>query len=175
MNHTMPYIKFGITHGIIVIMLLLLNSSYSFAVSQNREPNIAYANTTSSHVTTFIRGKDPVVVKSFNLVLDFPSKVVVQFSSGITAEDSTGCPCSVRALVAMDGGEPRIVKRINVGTPAAHDVDKYQYDRQSLDGATVFEAPTGEHTFEVIFRQAGSEAKKLEVNYPNIQVMAFPE
>ena len=74
----------------------------------------------------------------------------------------------------MDDQEPRIVKRINVGSPAVQDIDKYQWDRQGLDGSTVYEVPAGKHTFKVIFKQAGSNGEQLEVNYPNLQVITFP-
>lgn len=169
----MPAIKFNFSSATAKQLFAGASLLACVGLATAAEPTIAYENTTSTHVLTFIRGADPVQVKTLQLNLAKPSKVLVTFTSSITAESSAGCPCSVRATLAMDGEEPRIVKRINVGSPAVQEVDKYQWDRQSLDGSSVFEAPAGKHTFTLTFRQAGSSAQQLEVNYPNIQAIAF--
>ncbi|KAF1037447.1 MAG: hypothetical protein GAK35_03941 [Herbaspirillum frisingense] len=129
-----------------------------------------YSNVTSTHVTKFVRGTEAVDITRLKLTTPKDAKILFQFSSAITAESSEGCPCSVRAMVAMDGQEPRIVKRINVGSPEVASALHYQWDRQALDGTTVFEAGPGEHTFTLIFKQASGSSKQLEVNYPNAQV-----
>lgn len=154
----------------VVATLALMSQATVFAA----QPSIAYDNNTNTHVTVFVRGEAPVEVKKLDLQVDTPSKVMVSFTSSVSAESSKGCPCSVRAMIAMDDQEPRVVKRINVGSPAVQAVDKYQWDRQGLDGSTVYEVPAGKHTFKVIFKQAGSAGDQLEVNYPNLQVITFP-
>jgi hypothetical protein len=123
----------------------------------------------------FIKGQQPFKVATLTLDVKQKSRVLVQFSSEISSEHAKDCPCYLRALVSMDGTKGRPVKRINVGTPAVHDVDKYDNDRQSLDGTTMFEAQPGQHTYELTFQQVDSHGSDLEVYYPNFHAIAFPE
>ncbi|MFM0596921.1 MULTISPECIES: hypothetical protein [Paraburkholderia] len=137
------------------------------------EKTFDYLNTTSSHVTTFVSDAETVEVSKLTVEPSVSSKVLIQFSSTVSAESADGCPCSVRAMVSMDGGEPRIVKRINVGSPAVVSLQKYPFDRQALDGSSVFEVTPGKHTFSILFKQVSGSSKKLEINYPNAQAMVF--
>ena len=93
-------------------------------------------------------GPSPIVGVSFDL--DRPSDVLVQFTSGATAETPEGCPCSVSAFLRMDGGALQPVKRINLGARAATPQAGQVRDRQSLDGSLVFPAEAGPHTFEFL-------------------------
>ncbi|MFL9927276.1 hypothetical protein PQR62_23590 [Herbaspirillum lusitanum] len=139
------------------------------AATAGAEGSFDYANTTSSHVTTFVRGTEPVEVSKLKLTTGKDAKVLFQFSSAISSESAEGCPCSIRAMVSLDGQEPRIIKRINVGSPEVSTALHYQYDRQPLDGTTVFDVGPGTHTFVLLFKQVSGASKKLEVNYPNAQ------
>ncbi|MDR5760656.1 hypothetical protein [Caballeronia sp. LZ035] len=123
----------------------------------------------------FIKGQQPFKVATLTLDVKQRSKVLVMFSSEVSSEHARDCPCYVRALVSMDGAKGRPVKRINVGSPAVHDVDKYDNDRQSLDGTTMFDAQPGTHTYELTFQQVDSQGEDLEIYYPNFHAIAYPE
>jgi hypothetical protein len=122
-----------------------------------------------------IKGQQPFKVATLALDVKKQSKVLVQFSSEISSEQAANCPCYLRALISMDGGKGRPVKRINVGSPAVKEVDKYDNDRQSLDGTTMFEASPGRHTYELTFQQVDSNGDDLEIYYPNFHAIAYPE
>jgi len=154
-----------------VFATVLCTSSASFAASS---PTIAYFNKPDYHTAVYLKGKEPVKVASVELDLKTASKVLVQFTSGIADENSKGCPCSVRAFVTMDGEAARPVKRVNVASPAVQEVDKYEHDRQNLDASTVYEAPKGKHTFTVTFQKMDGDTDEIEVYYPNVQAIAFP-
>jgi hypothetical protein len=137
--------------------------------------SIAYLSTKDWDTTYFMKDQEQLKLADLSLKLAKASRVLVQFSSELSSEHATGCPCYVRALVSMDGAKPRPLKRINVGTPAAHQVDAYDNDRQNLDATTVFEAPAGHHTFTLTFQQVDTHGDKLEVYYANAQAIAFPQ
>ncbi|SEA66775.1 hypothetical protein [Paraburkholderia sartisoli] len=162
---------FAFTARIAICAAVLSASSGSFAAGS---PTIAYFNKPDSHTAVYLKGKDPVKVASVELDLKTASKVLVQFTSGIADENSKGCPCSVRAYVTMDGEAARPVKRVNVASPAVQEVDKYEHDRQNLDASTVYEAPKGMHTFTVTFQKMGGDTDEIEVYYPNLQAIVFP-
>ncbi|WP_250528456.1 hypothetical protein [Caballeronia sp. GAWG2-1] len=155
----------------IVGTAILALSAASFAAGA---PTLAYVNKPDSHTAAFIKGKEPVKIASVDVDLKTSSKVLFQFTSGIADENSKGCPCSVRAFVTMDGQAPRPVKRVNVASPAVQEVDKYEHDRQNLDGSTVFETPKGKHTFTLTFQKMDGDTDEIEVFYPNVQAIAFP-
>jgi hypothetical protein len=161
------------TRSTVIISLALAALCCTAQAAEGRP--YAYSNVTSAHVTTFVRGTDSVEVTSLTLTTTQRSKVLFQFSSALSAESSDGCPCSVRAMVALDGETPRVVKRINVGSPDVAGALHYQYDRQPLDGTTVFEVEAGTHTFRLLFRQVSGAARQLEVNYPNAQAFVLGE
>jgi hypothetical protein len=101
--------------------------------------------------------------------------VLVQFSSGATAETTTGCPCSLRAFLRMDGGALMPVRRINLGSPGAMAPTGYSHDRQSIDGSLVFPANAGTHLFELVIQQVAGASADLRIYYPNLQAIAFPQ
>ncbi|MCA1323564.1 hypothetical protein [Herbaspirillum sp. alder98] len=158
--------KFNAVLRSTLLTLLTLTAS---TAAQAENKTFDYSNNTNTHVTKFVRGADTAEITKLTLTTSKDSKVLVQFSSAITAESSEGCPCSVRAMISMDGQEPRIIKRINVGSPEVASALHYQWDRQALDGTTVFEVGPGTHTFTLLFKQASGTSKQLEVNYPNAQ------
>jgi hypothetical protein len=133
----------------------------------------AFANTPESHTSVFLKGTTPTTIKQVSLDLKAPSNVLVQFTSGVAAETSKGCPCSIRASVSVDGKETRVVKRINVAAPAVQEIDKYEHDRQNLDGSTVYELAAGHHTVTLSYQQVTGTSVELEVYYPNLQVIGF--
>lgn len=138
------------------------------------EPSsLSFLSTPDWNTSYFMKDQEPLKIAALSLNLNKPSKVLFQFSSELSSEHSTGCPCYVRASVSMDGAKPRPLKRINIGTPAAQHVDNYDNDRQNLDATTVFEAPAGKHTFTLTFQQVDSHGNNLEVYYPNVQAIAF--
>lgn len=137
--------------------------------------SLAYSNTPESHTSIFIKGKAPVTVATLSLSVTKVSKVLVQFTSGLAAETSKGCPCSVRAFVTMDDQQPRPVKRVNVASPAVQQVDKYEHDRQNLDASTVFDAKPGPHTFTVTYQRMDGDSDEIEIYYPNVQAIAFSD
>jgi hypothetical protein len=165
----MKLIKFPA--GVAVSAVVLAFSSAAFAAGV---PTMAYFNKPDSHTAVYLKGKDPVKVASVEMNLKAASKVLVQFTSGIADENTKGCPCSVRAFVTMDGEAARPVKRVNVASPAVQEVDKYEHDRQNLDASTVYEAPEGKHTFTVTFQRMDGDTDEIEVYYPNVQAIAFP-
>jgi hypothetical protein len=135
----------------------------------------AYSNTPLSKTSVFLKGTTPTVIKQVTLDLKAPSNVLVQFTSGVAAETSKGCPCSIRASVSIDDKETRVVKRINVAAPAVQEVNKYEHDRQNLDGSTVYELGAGRHTVTLSYQQVTGTSEELEVYYPNLQVIGFPK
>jgi hypothetical protein len=157
------------------LLLLLAFSLSACAASSGKAGDtvISYSNSPDAHVTTFVSGKEPTDVARLKVSVTKDARVLIQFSSTVSAEVPDGCPCSIRAMVAMDGGDPRVIKRINVGSPSVTTLQKYQFDRQALDGSTVFEVPAGIHTFTIRFLQVSGESRKLEVNYPNAQAIVF--
>lgn len=155
----------------IIGILAFALSSASFAADA---PDIAYFNKPDSHTAAFVKGKQPVKIASVEMEVKTDSKVLVQFTSGLADENSKGCPCSVRAFISMDGQPARPVKRVNVASPAVQEVDKYEHDRQNLDGSTVFEAPKGKHTFTLTYQKMDGDSDEIEVYYPNFQAIAFP-
>lgn len=116
----------------------------------------------------------PTPIAGVALRLDRPSDVLVQFTSGATAETVEGCPCSVRAFLRMDGGALQPVKRVNLGAPAATTEAGHIRDRQSLDGSFVFAAEAGPHSFELVVQQVTGRSIDLRIYHPNIQAIAFP-
>jgi hypothetical protein len=62
-----------------------------------------------------------------------------------------------------------------IGSPAVHELDKYDNDRQSLDGTTMFDVQPGVHTYELTFQQVDSQGDDLEIYYPNFHVIAYPD
>jgi hypothetical protein len=139
------------------------------------EPSVATFSTPGWDTHYMIKGQQPFKVATLALDVKRKSKVLVQFSSEISSEHARNCPCYLRALVSMDGEKGRPVKRINVGSPALHEVDKYDNDRQSLDGTTMFDAQPGRHTYELTFQQVDSRGDNLEIYYPNFHVVAYAE
>jgi hypothetical protein len=139
------------------------------------EPTLATFSTPGWDTKYLIKGQQPFKVATLSLDVKRKSKVLVQFSSELSSEHAENCPCYVRALVSMDGAKGRPIKRINVGSPAVHEIDKYDNDRQNLDGTTVFEAAPGKHTYELTFQQVDSNGNDLEIYYPNFHAIAFPD
>ena len=162
--------SFSHTKRYLVGMVTFVVSSASFAADA---PTLAYFNKPDSHTAAFIKGKEPVKIASLEMDLKGASKVLVQFTAGVADENSKGCPCSVRGFLTMDGQAPRPVKRVNVASPAVQEVNKYEHDRQNIDGSTVFEAPKGKHTFTLTFQRMDGDTDEIEVYYPNVQAIAF--
>jgi hypothetical protein len=158
--------KLFVTGGIAAIL-----TSTAFAT----EPTVATFSTPGWDTKYLIKGKEPFKVASLALNVKKKSKVLIQFSSEISSEHAQNCPCYIRALVSMDGGKGRPIKRINVGSPATHDINKYDNDRQNLDGTTMFDAAPGKHTYELTFQQVDTNGNDLEIYYPNFHVIAFQE
>lgn len=121
-----------------------------------------------------LNGNEPTVVAKVEVTLATTSDIFVNFTSGIAADSGAGCPCSVRAALQIDDQEPIVVKRINVGAPAVQSVNKYEHDRQPLDGSYVFTAPPGKHSISLIYVQVDGKSKLLEAYYPNLQSLIFP-
>jgi len=135
---------------------------------------LAFSNTADSERFRPVARSGPTPVASVTLRLAQPSNVLVQFSSGATAETTRGCPCSIRAFLRMDGGAPQPVKRINLGAPGAVDGTGHAHDRQSLDGTLVFPAEAGTHGFELVVEQVTGTSADLRIYYLNLQAIAFP-
>ncbi|GGN61558.1 hypothetical protein GCM10011349_44320 [Novosphingobium indicum] len=97
---------------------------------------IAYSN---------IPNRDPIMIDQSadssvsSLTVNTKAKkgtdVMVTFTSGIAVDTSEGCPCSVRAMLQLDEEEPIVIKRINIGSPAVQEVNKYEQDRQPVVGS----------------------------------------
>ncbi|SEA66396.1 hypothetical protein [Paraburkholderia sartisoli] len=165
-NHAIALKKHFVVAGVAVLV-----TSAAFAA----EPTVATFSTPGWDTKYLIKGQEPFKIASLALDVKKKSKVLIQFSSEISSEHAQNCPCYMRALVSMDGGKARPIKRINVGSPAAHDIDKYDNDRQNLDGTTMFDAAPGKHTYELTFQQVDTNGNDLEIYYPNFHVIAFPE
>jgi hypothetical protein len=114
-------------------------------------------------------------IASVEVAVPVLSSVLVQFTAHATAETSKGCPCSIRAFLRADGGELQPVKRINLGAPSVIDIDKYDHDRQTVDGSLVFPMEPGTHKFELVVRQMTGTSTDLIIYYPNFQAIAFPK
>jgi hypothetical protein len=136
--------------------------------------SIAFINSADSDKAYPIAQSGPTPIVGVELEVTQPSNVLVQFSSGATAETSDGCPCSIRAILRMNGRELMPVKRINLGSPAVVEQSKYQHDRQSIEGSLVFSAEPGIHRFELVIQQVSGTSKDLEIYYPNLQAIVFP-
>ena len=132
----------------------------------------AYYNT-PNRGHTVVSGKDVTRLAQVSVSLTKPSDVLVQFTSQLSTVSNTGCPCSVRASLATDGGEPVVVKRINlsngIGDAAAH-----VPDRQPLDGSFVFALPAGRHEISLSVQQVDGSADELQSFYANLQAIVFP-
>lgn len=135
---------------------------------------ISYFNTPNRHATP-LTGKDPIVVGKVSVDLKSPADVLVQFSSGLAAETSVGCPCSVRASLKVDDGPLTVIKRINVGAPSVQTTDKYEHDRQPADGSYVYALPAGRHDISLVLHQVDSAGTGLEAYYVNLQAIPFPK
>jgi hypothetical protein len=158
------------------ICRIAASSWMAFAVvASAAEPTVASFSTPGWDTHYLIKGQQPFKVATLVLDVKTQSKLLVQFSSEISSENAANCPCYLRALISMDGGKGRPVKRINVGSPAVKEVDKYDNDRQSLDGTTMFDASPGRHTVELTFQQVDSNGNDLEIYYPNFHAIAYPE
>ena len=117
----------------------------------------------------------PSLIAGVTLQLDRPADVLVQFTSGATAETTAGCPCSIRAFLRMDGGALQPVKHINLGSPEAAARSGQVRDRHGLDGSLVFPAAeTGPHRFELLVQQVTGKSIDLRIYHPNLQAIAFP-
>ncbi|WP_118185595.1 hypothetical protein [Paraburkholderia phosphatilytica] len=163
----------ALIHRVLAIALsVALVTPASFALAAS--PQIADFSTPGWNTEYFINGKQPFIVSTLSLDVKAPSKVLVQFSSEITSEHAENCPCYIRAMVSMDGGKARPINRINLGSPAIHDTNKYDNDRETLSGTTVFDAAPGKHTYELTFQQVESNGTKVEIYYPNFSAVAFP-
>ncbi|MBD0275937.1 MAG: hypothetical protein ICV73_28920 [Acetobacteraceae bacterium] len=138
-------------------------------------PLLAFSNSTDPDKAYRIDFVGPSPIVGVTLLLDRPSDVLVQFTSGATAETTEGCPCSVGAFLRMDGGALLPVKRINLGSRAATTQAGHVRDRQSLDGSLVFPAAeAGPHTFELVAQQVSGRSVDLRIYHPNLQAIAFP-
>lgn len=135
---------------------------------------LAFSNSADSDRFHPVAQSGPTPIAGVALDLAQPSNVLVQFSSGATAETTKGCPCSIRAFLRMDGGALQPVKRINIGSPGAMEGTGYAHDRQSLDGSLVFPADAGARAFELVVQQVTGTSADLRIYYPNLQAIAFP-
>ncbi len=136
---------------------------------------LAFFNSADSDKAYPIQQSGPTLIASVKMQVTEPSNVLVQFSSGATAEKAVDCPCSIRAFLRVDGGALQPVKRINLGSPAVVDVDKYEHDRQSIGGSLVFPVEAGAHAFDLVIQQVDGKSKELEIYYPNMQAISFPK
>lgn len=141
----------------------------------NAASPFAYFNSADSDRFFPIARSGPTPIAGITLQTTQPSNVLVQFTSGATAETTTGCPCSLRAFLRMDGGPLMPVKRINLGSPGAMTPTGYPHDRQSLDGSLVFPTDAGTHLVELVVQQVTGTSEDLRLYYPNLQAMAFPQ
>ena len=133
---------------------------------------IAWFNTPNRHATPLKPGA-PQEVAKVTLELKAPSAVLVRFSSGLAAETSDGCPCSVRASLRADDGPLVVIKRVNVGAPTIQTMDRYEHDRQSADGGFVFELPAGRQTIALLLHIVDGSGTGLEAYYVNLQATPF--
>ena len=155
------------------VLLALLGGCASMTSSSDER--IAYFNESNPDKAYKIPGKEPVVIASVTLEIMKPSKVLVQFTSHATSEDTKGCPCSVRASLKADDGKPQPVRRVNLGAPGVVEQFKYEHDRQGVDGSYVFDAAPGKHTYTLIMQQQSGDNKSIEIFYPNLQAIVFPK
>ncbi len=135
---------------------------------------LAFSNSVDPYKAYRIDFTGPTPIVGVTLHLDRPSDVLVQFTSGATAETKEGCPCSIRAFLRMDRDALLPVKHVNLGSPAATTQAGQVRDRQSLDGSLVFHAEAGPHTFELVVQQATGRSIDLTIYHPNLQAIAFP-
>lgn len=153
--------------------LCSLAQAHDTKTTTGRAKNLAYFNTQSGG--THLSESGLTTVATVTVELDSAAEVLVQFTSEVGAADALGCPCSIRAALTLDDGDPQVVKRINVGTPAVQAVGKYDQDRENIDGSYVFSLPAGKHTISLGYQLAYGASKSLEVYYPNLQAIAFPK
>lgn len=133
---------------------------------------ISYFNTPNRHATP-LKGTDPIVVGKVTVDLKAASDVLVQFTSGLAAETSEGCPCSVRASLKVNDEPLTVIKRVNLGAPTVQTTDRYEHDRQPADGAYVYGLPPGRHDISLVLHQIESSGTGLEVYYVNLQAIPF--
>jgi hypothetical protein len=156
------------------VLLILLSLGLVACTGKPVVP-IGYFNSADPDKEYPIAQSGDTSIVSVEVAVPVPSNVLVQFTAHATAETSKGCPCSIRAFLRADGGELRPVKRINLGAPAVIDVDKYDHDRQTVDGSLVFPMEAGTHKFELVVRQMTGTSTDLIIYYPNFQAIAFPQ
>ena len=156
-------------YAAVVIEALLAGAGGGQAASP-----LAFSNSVDPDKAHRIDFVGPTRIVGVTLHLDRPSDVLVQFTSGATAETSEGCPCSIRAFLRMGGGAPQPVKHINLGVPGVTMQAGQVRDRQSLDGSLVFPAEAGSHSFELIVQQVTGRSIDLRIYHPNLQAIAFP-
>ena len=156
-------------HAAVVVGTVLASAGGGGAASL-----LAFSNSTDPDKAYRIDFVGPSPIVGVTLHLERPSDVLVQFTSGATAETSEGCPCSVSASLRMDGGALQPVKRINLGSRTATTEAGHVRDRQSMDGSLVFPAEAGPHTFELLVQQVTGRSVDLRIYHPNLQAIAFP-
>ncbi|MEV4935189.1 hypothetical protein MRBLMA1_002283 [Sphingobium sp. LMA1-1-1.1] len=127
-------------------------------------PNRKHIMINGDSVTTL--GK--VVV---NLAQD--SDVLIQFTSGLATITADGCPCSVRASIAVDDHDPIVIKRVNLGAQVTQIDGKYQPDRQSADGSFVLPLAKGRHEISLVAQKVDGKSTALHAFYPNMQAIVF--
>lgn len=152
---------------------LVLASSSAFAADAPAGSGIAYSNT-SNRAHTNISKLEPKTLASTSFVLTRESDVLVQFTSQLGNLSKAGCPCSVRASLAVDNGAPVVVKRTNLSGGVGEGAD-YVPDRQGNDGSYVFTLPPGRHEVSVMVQQVGGTAETIQAFYTNLQALVFPK
>jgi hypothetical protein len=158
-----------------ILFSLVLPLAVVGGCARNTATAMAYVNSADPDKAYPIAQSGETSIVSVELAVRVPSNVLVQFSAGTTAETSKGCPCSIRAFLRADGGKLQPVKRINLGAPSVIDVDKYEHDRQSIDGSLVFPMEPGTHKFELVVQPLTGTSTDLRIYYPNFQAIAFPK
>ena len=156
-------------HAAVVVGTVLASTGGGGAASP-----LVFSNSTDPDKAYRIDFVGPSLIMGVTLHLERPSDVLVQFTSGATAETSEGCPCSISAFLRMDGGALQPVKRINLGSRTATTEAGHVRDRQSMDGSLVFPAEAGPHTFELLVQQVTGRSVDLRIYHPNLQAIAFP-
>ncbi len=136
-------------------------------------PVIAYVNTPNrSH--TNINGQESKTLATASFVLSTPSDVLVQFTSQLGNLSKAGCPCSVRASLAVDNAAPIVVKRVNLSGGSGEGAN-YIPDRQGNDGSFVFALPAGSHSVSMSVQQVAGSAETIQAFYTNLQAVVFPK
>ncbi|MEE4453413.1 hypothetical protein [Novosphingobium resinovorum] len=145
-----------------------LPDSYAISTSQ-----IAFYNTPNRKHVLIAKG-NPITLGKVTVDLKKSSNVMVQFTSGLATVVPEGCPCSVRVSLQLDGMDPIVIKRVNLGTARTMIGDKYQVDRQSADGSFVFPLNAGHHEIALVVQRIEGESNELHAFYPNMQALVFP-